>query len=314
LRQSREAGETNDPDKIVEAIGANRGWLATIYWASRGGNIAAGLAMAQIVRIFWLKSEAPDAGTFVYWPDFIPRLAAPGKHPPSLADADVPPELVAGWGAYVAAVASIQPTLPAKQSRCASACTFGHVSGIERHGTIFVHRGRAAPRKGGPDPSMTQILEGLHRAEAQVIALYRTMDGGEDLVQLFQATPTATVRPAVPTRYPRYIFDLLRSRCKGDSETLLRIESKVRDQLAAAAPDEVEKLKRALSTLHARRVGVERCNAVGHERERITQYAKFCANACNRAQVIAAVNARLRALGPTSGSPAEPTPRAKPRP
>ena len=94
--------------------------------------------------MFWLKSEAPDHPSFTYWPDFITRPAvASGRGEPELTEAVVPPELDEGWKAYVRAVEGFaKSTVTAGRGRCASACTFAHVSAVERRGTVFVHRGR----------------------------------------------------------------------------------------------------------------------------------------------------------------------------
>ncbi len=91
--RSRELGQPSDSDKLLQAIAENRGWLVTIYLASGGGNIGTGLIIAEITRMFWLKSEAPDHPGFTYWPDFIMRPAVKsGRGEPELTDAVVPPE------------------------------------------------------------------------------------------------------------------------------------------------------------------------------------------------------------------------------
>jgi hypothetical protein len=228
-KRSQELGEPLDRDKLLDAVATNRGWLATAYLASPGGNIGTGLAAALVMRMFWLKSEAPDRLSFTYWPDFIarPATASTGAEP-ALADAVVPPDLAEGWRTYVRAVEGLaKPTVASGRGRCASACTFSHVSAIERQGVVYVHRGQASPSISA-EKSMREILESLHRSENAIIALYRSMDGGEEFVRLFQSTPAATVNPATAARYPRYISDLLRRRCKGDAEQLRDQEARVR--------------------------------------------------------------------------------------
>src|SRR6185436_13893991 len=125
-----------------------------------------------------------------------------------------------GWRRYAAAVNALaNVALPAKAKRCASACTFIHVAGVDRRGPAYVHRGRfGAKGSGGAggvdvDRSMTDTLEGLHRQEARITAFYRSMDAGEDFIRLYQETPTATVTKAMVDRIPRYVSDLLRARC-----------------------------------------------------------------------------------------------------
>ena len=55
--RSRERGQPTDPDKLLQAVADNRGWLATVYLASGGGNIGAGLIIAEMTRMFWLNRK-----------------------------------------------------------------------------------------------------------------------------------------------------------------------------------------------------------------------------------------------------------------
>jgi hypothetical protein len=309
--RSRELGQPTDPDKLLQAIADNRGWLATIYLASGGGNIGAGLITAEMTRMFWLKSEAPDHPTFTYWPDFIMRPAVKsGRGEPELTDAVIPPELEEGWKAYVRAVRSFaKSTATAGRGRCASACTFAHVSAVERRGIVFVHRGRPSP-SAADDKSMQELLESLHRSENRIIALYRSMDGGEEFVRLFQSTPTATTNPAEAARYPRYISDLLRAKCNAGTEQLIEQELTLRGQIAdanarAGDASATDRLKAQLAALQAKRSAVERCVAASHEKERLTQFARFCPVACDRSLIESTIVGKLRELGPVNAARGE---------
>ena len=215
----------------MRAIADNRGWLATIYLASGGGNIGTGLIIAEITRMFWLESEAPAQPAFTYWPDFIMRPAVTRGHgEPELTDAVVPPELEEGWKNYVRALVVLR-------SRPSPAGE-GAVRLLYIRACI---RSRAA--RDGFCPSRAalaiscgrQVDAGASRAiapfENRIIALYRTMDGGEEFVRLFQSTPTATTTPAEAARYPRYISDLLRSKCNADSQQLIERELTLKRQI-----------------------------------------------------------------------------------
>jgi hypothetical protein len=310
--RSRELGQPPDSDKLLRAIADNRGWLATIYLASGGGNIGTGLIIAEITRMFWLKSEAPAQPAFTYWPDFIMRPAATrGRGEPELTDAVVPPELEEGWKNYVRAVGSFaKSTVASGRGRCASACTFAHVSAVERRGMVFVHRGRPSP-SAADDKSMQELLEQLHRSENRIIALYRTMDGGEEFVRLFQSTPTATTTPAEAARYPRYISDLLRSKCNADSQQLIERELTLKGQIddASGTAGDVaatDRLKAQLTALQARRSAVERCVAASQEKERLTQFARFCPGACDRTLIESTIMGKLKELGPVSADRGDP--------
>jgi hypothetical protein len=304
--RSRELGQPSDSDKLLRAIAENRGWLATIYLASAGGNMGTGLIIAEITRMFWLKSEAPDHPSFTYWPDFIMRPAvASGRGETELTEAVVPPELDEGWKNYVRAVEGFaKSTVTAGRGRCASACTFAHVSAVERRGTVFVHRGRPSASAAG-DKSMQELLEQLHRSENRIIALYRTMDGGEEFVRLFQSTPTATTTPAEAARFPRYISDLLRSKCNADSQQMVERELALKRQIddangKAADVAATDRLKAQLTALQARRSAVERCVAASQEKERLTQFARFCPGACDRSLIESTIMGKLKELGPAS--------------
>jgi hypothetical protein len=304
--RSRELGQPSDSDKLLQAIAENRGWLATIYLASGGGNIGTGLTIAEITRMFWLKSEAPDRPGFTYWPDFIMRPAVTsGRGEPELTDAVVPPELEEGWKNYVRAVGGFaKSTVTGGRGRCASACTFAHVSAVERRGIVFVHRGRPSP-SAADDKSMQELLEQLHRSENRIIALYRTMDGGEEFVRLFQSTPTATTTPAEAARYPRYISDLLRSKCNADTQQLIERELALKGQIDGAngtAGDVAgaDRLKAQLTALQSKRSAVERCVAASQEKERLTQFARFCPGACDRPLIESTIMGKLKELEPVS--------------
>jgi hypothetical protein len=235
-----------------------------------------GLALAQTARMFWLKVRSPSARTFTYQPDFFHAGTAPFASPP-----EVPPEFAAGWAAYTRAVQAYQPVSVASGSgRCASACTFMHAAGIDRLGTAHLHRGRPGRVRDAsgkmvddPDRSMADSLEGLHRAEATVLALYRSMDSGDDFIRLFQTTPTATTTPASTDRFPRYLMDVLHARCRPRPQR----------GGAAAPPASIQE---------------EQCIAAAHEKERLSQFAKYCTGGCDRKAVVATIRAKIRELAP----------------
>jgi len=312
--KSRETRQPTDTDKLLDVIARNKGWLATIYLVSPGGNIAMGMSLSQMTRMFWLKTEAPNAKIFKYTPDFIMRATPPANSETSDSSAvEVPPELAQGWEAYLRLLGEGVGVALSGSGRCASACTFLHVAGIERQGTVHVHRGRRSQRndpKGGIDAnqSMAEVLEGLHRAEAQVIALYRSMDSGEQFVSLFQSTPTATTRPAASERIPRYVADILQAKCGADAARLTALEGRLRATIAeagdkSATAAKTGRLNSQLSTLLARRTKVEQCIAAAQEKERLTQFAKFCANGCDRALVTSTIRSKNEPLSPARAQP-----------
>src|SRR5262245_52087200 len=304
--KSQQAGQPTDFDKLYTAIAQNQGWLASVYLASGGGNIGAGLQLGQLTRMFWLKTEAVNDKTFVYQPDFIAMSAARADAAARPAP-EVPSEMADGWRHYVAAVERFgNAALPAGGSRCASACTFLHVAGIDRRGPSFVHRGHYSAKAADgkrhidADRSLADTLEGMQRTEARITTYYRNMDANEELIRQFQATPTATLTKAVTERIPRYVSDLLRARCGTDLAQLDTRESKLRAMIAAAETSgaNVERARAELAALPARRSMFEQCVAAANEKERLAQFAKFCRNGCDRSLVMSTVRAKMQELAP----------------
>lgn len=273
---SKKAGRPVDGDLFQEAIGQNHGWLATVYLASSGGNVRHGLQLGQMTRMFWLKTRSLSEDRFLYRPDFLPvDPAAPFTSEPT-----IPAELTAGWQDYLRAiepfqfvsVAAADPTQ--KRPRCASACTFMHVAGVDRIGTAFVHRGRPGR---GDKSTMAESVESLHRAEQAVLAHFRNMDTGPDFMRETQDTPTATVAPALTDRFPRYIWDALHARCRKD--------------FGSSAPQAGQRPPQTLSPRG------EHCIAAAHEKERLAQFEKYCpGGACNRSLILERVNAYVNEL------------------
>ena len=249
--QAHDDGHGSDYKTLLSFIESNRGWLSQIYLASGGGNINMGLGLAELTRMFWLKTHSIEGKSFAYRPDFIPT-APVSQEWLNLAEITV----LSGKG------------------RCASACTFMHMAGIDRHGTAYVHRGRLG--KPG-DKSMTEIMDSLHRAEDKVLALYRKMDAGDEAIRLFQETTTHTVAPVLVGRFPRYVADLLRSKCGADADQ-------------AFDPQAVE------------RIDIERCIVASHEKERLAQFGKYCRGTCDRAAIASVVKAKVNELAPPSAT------------
>ena len=293
---SKKAGEPVDADKLLTAIGNGGGWLATLYLASGGGNIATGLQLAELTRMFWLKTVSPNSKAFTYRPDFIPSVIEASAGAPAASPAGgsgARPDL----GAYRRVAQAIErTTLNTGRGRCASACTYTHVAGIDRRGTIHVHRGRPGRSKKGDEGSMSEVVERLQKSEATIIALYRKMDTSEAFVETFRATPDATVTAVHAARTPRYIGDSLRRKCKAEPGEVEEQEEKLAASISNAPPNSPERAK--LATLQTRRAAVEQCAAAEHERERLAQFVKYCGNGCDRARVLREVSDRVAALRP----------------
>jgi hypothetical protein len=316
--KAKETGQPTDVEKLYAAIVQNQGWLATVYLASRGGNSVMGFHLGQLTRMFWLKTVAVDAKTLLYLPDFVTITGGEaGAAPPALAALQVAPDMTDGWRRYMDLVGqTASVALPPDGTRCASACTFLHVAGIDRRGPSYVHRPRFG-KKGADgkqgidvDRSLADTLEGMQRHEATIVAFYRNMDAGDEFIRLFQATSTASLTKAVTDRIPRYVSDLLRARCGTDLAQLETRESKLRATIEAAdsagKTAEAEKARTELAALPARRNKFEHCIAAAHEKERFIQFAKLCRDGCDRSVILSTVRSKIQQLNPTPAVPASP--------
>src|ERR1700719_4075094 len=67
-QEAEKSQQMPDPDKLLQAVSQNGGWLATAYLASSGGSIATGRILGEMVRLFWLKTVSRNAKTFQYQP------------------------------------------------------------------------------------------------------------------------------------------------------------------------------------------------------------------------------------------------------
>jgi hypothetical protein len=276
IEPHRHGNPDDDPDfeRLAQVIAANRGWLAALYLSSPGGTVGTAMRLAVLTRMFWLKTYAPGR-TFSYVPDFLgpPDFSTVADEFGELAVPRLPPAFIAGWRAYADAVrAHARIDLPTGRARCTSACTYPLVAGVDRIGTPFVHRGRraSASQRDGSDAeaSIADAIELLQRSEARVVALYRHMDAGEELIRLYQSTATTVVAPAPMTRSPRFLADHLRQVCKVDVN---------------APRVEIPEL-------------TAQCIAAAHEKERLRQFTRHCAEACSPAALLSLVRTRLQAI------------------
>jgi hypothetical protein len=273
---TNEGDRNSDADRLIDAIRQGGGWLSTIYVASPGGNIAMGLKLGELTRMFWLNTNAVENGTFDYVPDFL------GSRGPG-SDADVPANLQNGYANFVATTQSFAHLQMNEKSsrRCASACTYMHAAGIYRLGSAYFHRGRSGRSSEGKDLSMTQVIESLQRSENRIVAFYRTMDSGEEAIQAFQSTASETTLAAPIPMMPRYVGDFLKKQC-GQSE-----HASSQRAFPAGSAD-------------------IQCLSAANSRERLLQYGKLCPNGCDHKVLIREALHRASALLPEETSERQP--------
>jgi hypothetical protein len=326
---TRETMNDNDFTRLLAVVGASRGWLTTLYLGSNGGNVQMGLRLGQLTRMLWLKTHAVDGKSFDYVPDFL------GSEGPG-SPANIPPELQGGWQAYVQATQGISRISLStdRPRRCVSACTFIHAGGIQRYGRAYFHRARrGTPRNREqtkkPAPSMTEILERLHKVEALIVAYFRQMDAGEAAIQAYESTATQTTKSALMPPVPRYVEDHLRGVCNR-SPTRQSPEQRPRRRTERSLPMTFDAQEPPLqrsprpfgrtpqtpstspspspqnpspqsSPDPAAAAGghaVIRCVAAAHMQEGLSQYGKLCATGCDQMALFREATRRVRALTP----------------
>jgi hypothetical protein len=238
---------------------------------------------------------------------WAPRGAGAASSPPSDT-----PAFVAGWQAYGKAVENLPKPGKDGASRCASACSMLFAAGIDRQGIVYVHRPRYSSTEKSKDSkgagldlsrSMADTLEGLQRSEQLQVLLYQQMDAGDEFIRIYQSTPTNIVSPATGARTPRYVADLLLERCGSNAAQLQDLDTQLRAAILEVNAKtggyvDTERLRKALATVHERRVLVEQCVAAAHEKERLVIFAKLCGQACDRYKLNAAIDQRLREITP----------------
>ena len=292
----------NDADKLISAIEANQGWLATLQLSSSGGTVYTGYQLGFITRMFWLKTHTATrfGKNLNYVPDFFvpPAASAPDtgeEHP----DAD----RIRNWQSFVTAQKGLSPT-PLAFAGCASACGLIHTAGIDRAGEVRVHRARIT----GKDEfinlkaTMSETDRSLLRLELEQIAFYRRMDPGPDFVRLYQETPAQTTTPIDVLRFPRYVADYLTSKCKMNGDQLQELDRQIGNTMSElVAPQfgywiKTDNLRRSLRQLRNMRAEAERCIATAHESERRSHFAKLCSNGCDRKKLMGTVDDSIRSL------------------
>ncbi len=311
-----------DVDKLIDAITANRGWLATIYLASGGGDSGLGRRLAELVRMFWLKTQSFTRLPVAYRPDFIvpplgtwgPR-AAPGSTEKPADD----PAFAAAWQAYQKVIDGLPQIGKADgpAHRCMSSCSSVFTAGIDRQGIVYVHRPRRSKSKDAKDfgndltLSMADTVQYLQRAEQAQVSLYQQMDAGEEFIRIYQSTPTNIISPATGARTPRYVADLLLARCGSDAAQLQDLDSQLRGMILeienrVGAFVDTNRLRMALASVHERRIKVEQCVADAHERERLNNFAKLCGQGCDHKRLQTMIDDKLRDITPGAASPPAP--------
>jgi hypothetical protein len=264
-------GAQNDFDRLVSAIQAGGGWLATLYLASPGGSVGMGLRLGEITRMFWLNSHGVEGGKFDYVPDFIPSA-------PDGSSAKVPPDLQDGWQNYAAATQSVRHVAIAERrdQKCASACTYMYTGGIDRQGPGYFHRAGSLTDK--KEQMMTDLLNNLERAGERIVAFYKEMDAGDAAIETYQSTTSATVAPQTVAPYPRYVDDYLNKVCASSNS------GKKRAPAGQSAEGDFAAIQ---------------CRVGANTKERLTQFAKLCGSGvCDHRVLYHETSERVRALLP----------------
>lgn len=187
--------------------------------------------------------------------------------------------LASGWDAYRARQRSILSVL-SPGYWCASSCVQVHVAGLDRSGTIQVHR---------PHSSFTtESAQALNESDAAMYQFYKYMDAGPRVTELMEETSSQSITPTIEARFPRYIVDNLIVHCGTDPEQLQNLEKQLETTLQELVPAgadvslKVDHLRTALDKLHDRRRRAEQCVAQEEEHDRLAAYGKLCGTSCDQ--------------------------------
>jgi hypothetical protein len=294
----------SDADKLLAAIEANQGWLATLQLSSPGGIVQTGYRLGFITRMFWLKTNtvAASGRNLNYTPDFFVPPAATG---PDTGEEQPDAERIRNWRSYLASQKNLSPML-LDLVVCASSCGLIHTAGIDRFGEVRVHRARMGGARKGElinlKATMSRTDRELLRLELEQIAFYRQMDPGPDFVRHYQATPAQTTTPVDVARFPRYVADYLTGKCKVNGDQLQELDRHIVNTISElTAPQfgfsiKTDNLRRSLRQLRHMRSDAERCIAGAHESERRSHFAKLCPNGCDRKKLMGMVEESVRGL------------------
>jgi hypothetical protein len=299
-----EPRSAQDADKLLAAIEANQGWLATLQLSSGGGIVQTGYQLGFITRMFWLKTQTASAfgRNLSYTPDFFVPPAATG---PDTGEEAPDAERIRNWRSYLAGQKGLNP-IPLGYAACASACGLIHTAGVDRIGEVRVHRARVGGA--GKDEfinlkaSMSETDKRLLRLELEQIVFYRQMDPGPDFIRHYQDTPAQTTTPVAVSRFPRYVADYLTGKCKVSGDQLQAVDRQISSTIAElGAPQfgywiKTDNLRRVLRQLRHLRADAERCIAAAHESERRSHFAKLCPNGCDRTKLAGMVRDSIRNL------------------
>jgi hypothetical protein len=190
--------------------------------------------------------------------------------------------LAAGWDTYRDRQRSIVSKPSPGNNFCASSCVQIQVAGLDRSGSIQVHRPNI-----GYAGNLTNAADALTTSDAHMPEFYKYMDAGPAVTALMQATSSQTVTTTLASRFPRYILDYLIVHCGVDPEQLQGLERQVETslkELNPAAPDvsfKLDHLRAALGKIHERRRRAEQCVAQAAEQDRLAAYDKLCGQSCD---------------------------------
>jgi hypothetical protein len=205
----------------------------------------------------------------------------------AFAKPDFSQDLITGWNQFELRA------VPARW--CASACTFIHAGGIDRHGTVNVHRAHF-----GGYPGLSKEGTLLTGTERQMRALYNFMDAGQDVGTLALSTSSHTTSAITGTRLPRYFSDYIVAKCHADPEKLETLEQQLIESAGIDVPAGLDlpfslsHVHAALKSLHTRRQQTELCVAREFERERLEAFGRLCARGCDLRKLASGIGGEVQ--------------------
>jgi hypothetical protein len=257
---------------LLDAIGQNHGWLATVYVSISNGDLTAEVELAQLLRDFALEVRLLQADA-LYDPDF---MAPPSTLPASVSN---------GWPAaqrdvatpLVAALEDYRQNYPRQIAsgglRCGTGCWTLLAAGVDRQLMNFPPRDARLPAGLPAGSADTDRVRAAIRSQYGFAATLRSAGAG-------YATEPAFARMASS------VAQNVATACQSRIDYANELQSEVGKTVDGLAGHDFPLIQLAPLATKARAIqeasdAAERCAIAEMERERAKAFEKYCKPDCN---------------------------------
>lgn len=280
-------GDIKDGDAtaLLKEIEAGAGWLAVLYLAADGTNLAEELRMAAIIRAFQLKTRTLRLESQVYGPDFVINWDSPvtlggiqGVPPTAKED---PSPLSRGLRSYLAG-RNLSFGLTRETARCDQGCRTLWHAGINRITLV----GGTTPVPQGPD-----------------MALNRRRVGALQLMEFNRLPSPSDPLLAKPLEWnslvPGSTARMLREKCSPEISVVEALETRWIETFEAVqkrnyGPTHVETLTSPFDALTRAGGRMQQCLSAAFESERLKAFEQLCPKGCDQGALTERFTARAR--------------------